>query len=168
MSSFSSWQHSGQHTSSTSPWASLATPRMCETLGHPWNGAAVGCRRRQGAGHALVPTFCRPVPACSVWGDTTPAPCGPRAVKVRPVRPGPCTLQHQRGHHAICLPCPPQQPGTRVGTSQQGPRKGSGPHSLQMHLPGQPCSQPGSQLGWTQAGSPVLQPGRLLCAGGRC
>lgn len=42
---------------------------------------------------------------------------------------------------------------------------GSGPHSPQKHLPGQPCSQPGSQLGWTQVGSPVLQPARLLCAG---
>lgn len=28
----------------------------------------MGCRRRQGDGHALVPIFCRPVPSCSVQG----------------------------------------------------------------------------------------------------
>lgn len=66
--------------SSTSPWASSATPRACE-------------RRCGGARGAPTP---RPSPLQLCRGPSTPAP-----------RPAPRILRHQPGHRAIRLPSPP-------------------------------------------------------------
>lgn len=104
--------------SSTSPWASSATPRACE-------------RRCGGARGAPTP---RPSPLQLCRGPSTPAP-----------RPAPRILRHQPGHRAIRLPSPPtavwdkgtlggvlrtpfsplQPPGPQLGWARAAPQRRS-------------------------------------------
>lgn len=92
---------------------------------------------------------------------THTTPCGPRSMKVRPLRLGPCILRYQPGHHAICLSCPPQQPGTRAGTGHE-PGWALGPLSPSSAATRAPAglglgSTPAPEPEWSCAGwGPVL------------
>lgn len=113
--------------SSTSPWASSATPRACE-------------RRCGGARGAPTP---RPSPLQLCRGPSTPAP-----------RPAPRILRHQPGHRAIRLPSPPTaawDKGTLGGGSPGPPFPRCGRRGPSWAGPGQLPSA-GATAGAAQQG----------------
>lgn len=114
---------------------------------------------RQRDRHALVPSLLWPSPCLLCRGryHTRTAPCGPRPVKVRPVRPGLCTLQHQPGHHTICLPRPPTAAWDKGWHQPAGTQKG-----LQAPLSPDAPARPAPQPARAPAG---LGPGRFPSAG---